>query len=305
MAGNSVPAFFGSKARTLKPVALDLTFACDRSGSASPFLRFISAISTIEALEAALIAEGVGVTQDNRYSITSGAGGIDPPLPAFETLAKIEFFPVVDGVTQRWAPGSSITSGTVSWPLLQPTAGNNTEDVALASYLIATGSRNYQANSQRIIVASGDLQSPYLEAVVDNSVALNSLTDPATEQIYVGVHNVNITITEPAGPDPIPAGQVFGFVYSGPTTGTAIYLDTNATLSYRKNVPFSQVALSFAGSLGRYGPSPGQADEILNFPLQTNGALYRLALSNTSAGTEALGTSLGQVLGRFLFETAS
>lgn len=304
MAGNSVPAFFGSKARTLKPVALDVTFVCDRSGSAAPFLQFISSLTTIQALEQALVTEGVGVAQDNRYSITSGAGGIDPPLPAFETLAKIEFFPNVDGISQRWAPGSSITSGTVGWPVLQPTAGNNTEDVALASYLVATGSRDYQANSKRIIVAAGDLQTPYLEDVVDNSVALSSLTDPATEQIYVGVHNVDITITEPAGPNPVPAGEIFGFVYNGPTTGTAIYLSNNI-LTYRESVPFSQVALEFAGIRWRYYPQPGQAEEILDFPLQTNGALYRLELSNTFAGTEALGTSLGQVLGRFLYETES
>lgn len=304
MAGNSVPGFFGSKARTLKPVAIDVTFACDRSGSAAPFLQFVSALTTIQALEQALIAEGVGVTQPNRYSITSGAGGIDPPLPAFETLAKIEFFPTVAGVSQRWAPGTNITAGNVSWPQLTATAGNNTEDMALSANLIATGSRGYQAGSQRIIVSAGDLQSPYLEDVINNNVALATLTNPSTAQIYVGVHAVNITITEPAGPNPIPAGQIFGFVYSGPTTGTAIYLNGN-TLNYRASVPFSQVSLSFAGITGGYGPDPGQADEILNFPRQTNGALYRLALSNTVAGTQALGTSLGQVLGRFLFETES
>lgn len=305
MAGNSVPAFFGVRGKTLKPVSIDVTFTTDQSGSMRAFVAFISSISTIVALENALTTQGVGISQDNRYSLCSGAGGIDSPLGAHDELDEIEYFVTVDSVLQRWAPGPEVVAGNVLWPSLSANAGNDTEDMALAAHLIAGGAREYQATAQRIIVAARDLQCPYLEDVVDNSVALATLTAEATAQRYIGVHAVDIAFTEPASANPVPPGSVFGFVYTTDSVGTAIYLDGN-TLHYREGVDVSKVTLSYAGVVGgTYGPDPGQADEILAFAEATNGAIYRLALTNTTAGTEALGVSLGQVLGQYLYATES
>lgn len=302
MANNSVPVFFGGKARTKKPVALDVTFISDRSGSMRAFVAFVTSVSTVKSLEQALLDQSVGVTQPNRYSICQGAGARGST--ALRTLAQIEFPVVVSGVSQRWALGSDLLADKVLWPQFSADAGDNTEDVAGASYLVATGSRGYQAAAQRIIVAAGDLQSPYLEGFVSGPTTLAALTAPDTGQIYVGVHNLSITIAEPAGPNPIPAGQIFGFIFTTNTTGTAIYLN-GATLNYRFDVPIANVTTTFSGSFGGYGPTSDQVTSVFNLPRQTNGAIYRLALSNTQAGTEALGVSLGQVLGEFLFDTKS
>lgn len=301
MAGNSVPAFFGVRGKTLKPVSIDVTFTTDQSGSMSAFVAFVSSISTIVALENALTTQGVGISQDNRYSLCSGAGG----AASYDELDEIEYSVTVNSVLQRWAPGPEVVAGNVVWPSLSANAGGDTEDVALAAHLIAGGAREYQANAQRIIVAAGDLQTPYLEDVVDNSVALATLTAEATAQRYIGVHKVDITFTEPASANPVPPGSVFGFVYTTDSVGTAIYFDGN-TLYYREGVDVSKVTLSFAGVVGgNYAPISGQADEIFAFAEATNGAIYNLALTNTTAGTEALGVSLGQVLGQYLYATES
>jgi len=300
MAGNSVPAFFGVRGKTLKPVSIDVTFTTDQSGSMSAFVAFVSSISTIVALENALTTQGVGISQDNRYSLCSGAGG----AANHDELDEIEYSVTVDSVLQRWAPGSEVVAGNVVWPSLSANAGNDTEDMALAAHLIAGGAREYQATAQRIIVAAGDLICPYLEDVVDNSVALATLTAEATAQRYIGVHRADIAFTEPASANPVPPGNVFGFVYTTDSVGTAIYLDGDI-LHYREGVDVPRVAISFSGPFGGSSSGPGQADEILAFAEATNGAIYRLDLTNTTAGTEALGVSLGQVLGQYLYATES
>lgn len=307
MAGNSVPVFFGAQARSIRPVAVDITFACDRSGSMSAYTAFISSLSTIQSLEQALLSENIGITQNNRYSITSGASGPSSSYLtlSYLTLSGIEYYSVISGVNQRWAPGPNIVAGNVTWPTLLADAGDSTEDMVSAAHLIATGSRNYAAGSQRIIVSAGDLQSPYLETLVSTSNLLATLTAVATKQRYVGVHNANISISEPASPNPVPPGSLFGFVYSGNLVGTAIYLN-GSTLHYREDVTISNVTVTFAGTVGGYGPKTiQQANQILDLCRQTNGALYRLALTNTTNGTAALGVSLGQVLGKYLYETES
>lgn len=304
MAGNSVPGFFGRKARSLKPVSLDITFATDLSGSMRSFASFVSSIDTIRSLETALLDEGVGVSSSNRYSICTGAGGIDAPLGAHDELLEIEVSVANSGAFKRWATGEEIASPQAYWPRLSATTGNDTEDMALAAHLIAGGSRQYNEPSLRILVSAGDLQCPYLEDVIDNSVALATLTASSTAQRYVGVHNANIVLAEPASPNPAPSGQIFGFVFTTSTTGVAIYLDGTIP-RYRTDVDTSKVTISYAGSTNGYGPSPGQADEIINFTRQTNGALYKLALTNTVNGTVALGRSLGEVLGGYLYEAAS
>lgn len=300
MAGNSVPAFFGVRGKTLKPVSIDVTFTTDQSGSMSTFVAFVSSISTIVALENALTTQGVGISQDNRYSLCSGAGG----AANHDELYEIEYSVTVDSVLQRWAPGPEVVAGNVVWPSLSANAGNDTEDMALAAHLIAGGAREYQATAQRIIVAAGDLICPYLEDVVDNSVALATLTAEATAQRYIGVHRADITFTEPASANPVPPGSIFGFVYTTDSVGTAIYLDGDI-LHYREGVNVARVAISFPGPFGGSSSALGQADEILAFAEATNGAIYRLALTNTTAGTEALGVSLGQVLGQYLYATES
>lgn len=307
MAGNSVPAFFGSKGRTFKPVSLDVTFASDTSGSMSTYVSVLSRISTIQGLESSLRGQGVGIQQDNRYSVCTGAGGIDPPLGAHNTLAGIEVFVGSTSLT-RWATGTDIRAGSVVWPLLTATAGNDTEDMALAAHLIAGGSRDYEAAAERILISAGDLRCPYLEAVIDNSVAAATLSDPATAQRYVGIHPAAITITEPASANPVPPGFVFGYVFTTASEGVAIY-NNNGVLSYRQAVDNTKVAIAsttFASSTpGLYAPLPGQADEIIAFAALTQGAIYDLGPIRTEADTLLFAQSLGDVLGSYLYEASS
>ncbi len=305
MAGNSVPAFFGSKGRTFKPVSLDVTFASDTSGSMSTYVGVLSQLSTIQGLELALRNQGVGIQQDNRYSVCTGAGGIDPPLGGHDELSEIEkFVTSLAGTSTRWALGVDVRAGTVDWPRLSADAGNDTEDMALAAHLIAGGSRSYQVGAERILISAGDLRCPYLEDVIDNSVAAATLSDPATTQRYVGLHPVAITITEPASANPVPPGVLFGFVFTTESLGVAIY-NNSEVLTYREDVDVTKVAVSSTTSTaGTYAPAPGQADEIVAFASLTQGAIYNLTSVNTTQRTLLFAESLGDVLGSYLYASA-
>ena len=56
----AVPAFFGSKARTRKPAAVDVTVLVDESGSNNAFVNAFKDIANISSIESTLAAESVG-----------------------------------------------------------------------------------------------------------------------------------------------------------------------------------------------------------------------------------------------------
>jgi hypothetical protein len=280
MAGNSVPVFFGAKARTKRPPGIDVTSITDLSGSMGPFAAFISSQATIIALENALIAEGVGILSTNRYSFATGG---NPPT----TLAGIERSVIVNGAAQRWATGAQILSGAAKTPSLSATAGGGTENMGLASNLVTNNDRGYLSANERIIISGSDEQSASTAFTVS----------PPFPHRYVGVHRVNLSISEPAGPNPIPAGILAGFVYTTSTTGVAVYIN-GTTINNRGNVPVANVTATGTG-----GTLQLNVDQCRI----TNGAVYNIGLFQGSTANlqfTTLATSLGNALGKFLFETS-
>lgn len=283
MAGNSVPVFFGAKARTKKPPGIDVTSITDLSGSMGPFASFISSQSTIVALENELVAQGIGVLSPNRYSFTTGGDRERDTLPAIELPVT------VNGVVTRWAPGANVLNGTAQIPQLSANSGGNTENMARAANLVAGIDRGYLSANTRIIIAGSDEQDE-----ADAFVA-----SPLFPYRYVGVHSVTFSISEPAGPNPVPAGTLVGFVYTTNTIGTAIYISGN-TINYRNQVPVANVLAT-----GTLSPRGGTTTLQVNVDraAETNGAIYNIEFFN-AGGFDLLATSLGNVLGKFLFETS-
>lgn len=281
MAGNSVPVFFGAKARTRRPPGLDVTSITDISASMGPFARFITSRATIVALENELRNQGIGLLSPNRYSFATGADS------ARNTLASIERSVKVNGVEQRWAEGSDFLAGTAQSPTLNATLIQLTEDIGKSSNIVSATDREYNTQNQRIIIGGSD------EQLGNKGGGATPFTlSPAYPYIYVGVHDVNISISEPAGPNPVPSGTLVGFVYTTNTTGTAIYI-SGSTINYRSLVP-----------IGNVTSSSTRTDAIYRqHPITTNGALYDIEFFNDSSFA-LLGTSLGNVLGKFLFETS-
>ena len=277
MAGNSVPIFFGAKARTKKPPGLDVTSITDVSGSMGTYASFITALSTFVALENALLSEEIGLISPNRYSFaTAGVFG------GGETLAQIERFVTVNGVNQRWAPGENILNGTAVTPTYA--VGPDQENMGSASNLITGNDRDYLVGNERIIIGGSDEQS------YGSAFALS----PPYEHRYIGVHSVSLTISEPAGPNPVPAGNLVGFVYTTNTTGAAIYL-SGSTLNYRLGVPVANVTALAASS----GGAPTLQINV-NHAAATNGAIYKIDGFGTNFAL--LAESLGTVLGQYLYD---
>ena len=271
MAGNSVPVFFGAKARTKRPPGLDVTSITDISGSMQPYANFITARATFVALEQALVAQGIGVLSSNRYSFATGGDSV------LNTLPEIERNVTVNGVSQRWALGASILDGTATLPTLIANQGGNTEDMGIASNLMTNNDRGYLTGNERIIIAGSDEQSYGAAFTVG----------PTYPHRYVGVHQVTLSITEPAGPNPVPAGTLIGFVYTTATTGAAIY-NNSGTLNYRLEVPVANMNATATG---------GTLQINVDHAETTNGAIYDLDVDFA-----LLGESLGTVLGQYLFD---
>ena len=283
MAGNSVPVFFGAKARTKRPPGLDVTSITDLSASMGSYAAFISARATFVALENALIAQDIGVLSSNRYSFASGGDSTRNTLP------EIERNVTVDGVSQRWALGANILDGTATLPTLIANQGANTEDMGIASNLMTNNDRGYLTGNERIIIAGSDEQSYGAAFTVS----------PTYPHRYIGVHSVTLSISEPAGPNAIPAGTLVGFVYTTGTTGAAIYLD-GSTLNYRLEVPVANVTATAANSTLPGGGSLPTLQINVDHAKTTNGAIYKIDGFGTSFAL--LAESLGTVLGQYLFD---
>ena len=274
MACNSVPAFFGAKARSKKPPGLDITYIFDLSDP-----QFVSnveqgEVESVRELENALLAAFVGVTSSNRYSFTSGGDS------AFNTLPEIERNVIVNGLPQRWAPGANVLNGSAILPEMRDGQGENTEDIGLAANLITENDRDYLAINERIILAFSGEQS----------YGTPFIANPTYPHRYVGVHAVSLSINEPAGPNPVPAGILFGFVYTTATTGTAIYRVDKALPNYRSEVPVANVTATAIS---------GARQENIDQARATNGAIYNAFEIDDEA---ELLQSLADVLGKYLFD---
>jgi len=286
MAGNSVPVFFGAKARTKRPPGLDVTSITDLSNSMQPFASFIASRATITALENALIAQGVGILSTNRYSFATGGTTIREE--SSDTLANIELPVSVNNVSQRWATGTQVLNNTAVLPTLTADRGGDTENMGIASNLVTNNDRDYLSANEKIIIAGSNEQDGGATAFT---------VSPTFPHRYVGVHSVNLSISEPAGPNPVPAGILAGFVYTTNTTGVAVYID-GSTINNRGDVPVANVTATAQAGTNQIN---------VNHCSTTNGAIYDIRLFQGSTANlqfTTLATSLGSALGQFLFETS-
>lgn len=271
MAANSVPVFFGAKARSKNPPGLDVTFIIDLSDSTYSEITDVASETSVRTLETELLSQGIGVVSPNRYSFTTGGDG------DFNTLPEIERNAIVNGVPQRWAPGANVLNNSAILPNLIAGQGENTEDMGLAANLITENDRDYIAINERIIIAASDEQS----------YGTPFTANPTYPHRYVGVHEVSLSINEPAGPNPVPAGTLVGFIYTTATTGTAIY-EGDIVADYRLEVPVANVtAIAIDGA----------RQENIDQARVTNGAIYDI----DRADVPDLVKSIGEVLGQYLF----
>ena len=273
MAANSVPVFFGAKARSKNPPGLDVTFIIDLSDSRyGDYAPEVASERSVRGMEEELLSQGIGVVSPNRYSVTSG-GDSD-----FDTLPEIERNAIVNGLPQRWAPGANVLNDSAILPNLIAGRGESTEDIGLAANLITENDRDYMAINERIIIAASDEQS----------YGTPFTANPTYPHRYVGVHEVSLSINEPAGPNPVPAGGLLvGFIYTTATTGTAIYESTE--LDYRLDVPVANVTATAIR---------GARQENIDQARLTNGAIFNIDRFEATI----VGRAIGQVLGQYLFD---
>ena len=273
MAANSVPVFFGAKARSKNPPGLDVTFIIDLSDSRyGDYAPEVASERSVRGMEEELLLQGIGVVSSNRYSVTSGGDS------AFNTLPEIEQNAIVNGLPQRWAPGANVLNDSAILPNLIAGRGESTEDMGLAANLITENDRDYMAINERIIIAASDEQS----------YGTPFTANPTYPHRYVGVHEVSLSINEPAGPNPVPAGGLLvGFIYTTATTGTAIYESTE--LDYRLDVPVANVTATAIS---------GARQENIDQARVTNGAIFDIDRFEATI----VGRAIGQVLGQYLFD---
>jgi hypothetical protein len=130
MAGNSVPVFFGAKAATRRPSAVDVTITYDHSVTNGSFIEAFRSIDNIKAMQAELAAEGVGTGADvNRFSISS-----------FEFLMHT----LHDDVPKVWIEADDLDDAGLEWADSRNVAFNGTsdEDETGAIHRLMTESRS-------------------------------------------------------------------------------------------------------------------------------------------------------------------
>lgn len=287
----SVPAWFGSKARTRKPLALDITTITDTSGSMVFYIDFITSDTVYKSLETSLRSQNIGVSpeNENRYSfcVAKDKRDFKPPLSEIEKDVTIQG----SSEARRWATGSEVTdtSTSITYPTYELTGGDG-ENVAASLNTIQTTNRDYNTFSQRVTIGGTD--TPFYMADIIEDVEYPS--------IFIGVHSIIIrALSEDpsAGIPPTPPGQLVGFVYTTDTVGTAIYID-GTTINYRENMP------TFGISVTSRNPDlgiPRSIGKLVDYAIATNGAVYDIDFFTTPEKYALLTESLGAVLGKYLY----
>ena len=287
----SVPAWFGSKGRTRKPLGLDVTTITDTSNSMGPYINFITSKAVYQSLETALQSQNIGVSSqnENKYSfcVAGNSNDVKPPLSRIEkdVVISAPLFPR----DARWALGEEILGDDVTYPTYNLT-GSEGENVTASLNTIQAEYRDYNTSNQRITIGGSDL--PGYVASIDNN--------PEYPSIYVGVHElIFFTLAEnPNAPIPIPpkpSGILVGFVYTTDTLGTAIYID-GTNINYRENMPLFAINVR-----PRFVFPANTLQLLINQAVATNGALYDIAFFSTPERYALLAESLGSVLGKYLY----
>jgi hypothetical protein len=323
----AVPAFFGSKARTRKPAAVDVTVLFDTSGSNSSFIAAFKDKTNISSIESALAAESVGTgTALNRYSI----GGFRNAFFADTNPNKV----FID---------SSEISGA-SWGVTDANylLGAHGEDETGAIYAIARpggprGSlgafRSKSDNIARIVIS----ESTEEDAGVTNGQELDFLMRTEASQILVFIDGYTEDRTRDRDAEPtispsqlsklIQAGtvpgrilsdgtgvsesRVYGFVFTGQNEATVIFspkIVTSGTqlsnLTIVKNIP--KRSLSCQGYNAGQSSGPNNDGDIAtntgHYAELTGGAV--LALTACTPNFPLAFEVLGKILGELLYDAS-
>jgi len=305
----AVPAFFGSKARTRKPAAVDVTLLVDGSGSNGNFINAFKNKTNIASIESTLAAESVGTgTFLNRYSV----GGF-----------AISFF--ADTNPNKVFIDSSEISGANWGQVPGERLGLNDEDETGAIYAIARpggprGSlgafRSKSDNIARIVISqsteesagvSDGLQLDRLMRTEDNSqilVFIDGGRDP--EPTCSQLNQLIDAGTVPSG------SRVYGFVFTGQTEATVIFSPRTVNggtqlsdLTIVKNIPKTTLSCKAYNSGVSTGPNSDEGDRSTNtghYAELTGGAV--LAQSTCVENFPLTFEVLGKILGELLFDAS-
>ena len=316
----AVPAFFGSKASTRKPAAVDITILFDESGSNGAFVEAFKRIENISSIESALAAENVGTTTFlNRYSI----GGFEDALFADTIPEDKVFIDSSEISTANW--------GTKKAKYKLGAEGVLGEDETGAIYAIARpggprGSlgafRSKDDNIARIVIsesteeASGSLRDGQL---------LDALMRGEDSQILVFIDGPDLEFENSKDAEPtctqlnqlisdgtVPSGsRVYGFVFTGETEATVIFSPKTVTSSTQlseltivKNIAKTTLTCQgyVAGVSQRANNDNDSSTNTGHYAELTGGAV--LALTACGANFPLTFAVLGKILGELLFDAS-
>jgi hypothetical protein len=308
----SVGGFFGRRTRQRKPAGVDVIFATDLSGSMGPLVDFIDQTATAVALEAALLAENVGILVPNRYCKSSMqnmsvAAGI-PWQFGSDILATPSIWENWTTTGFRWGSsqedvtGSAFRIANTGFPYGYDTSNNPASNGSVFGPTYPD--RAFRGNASQILIASSDEQSGQPMYFTNDVYA--RITNPQTLLRYVGVSNIRIDAPI-GGLDGLPFGIVFTSANTWklivrPFVGTdPIFLDVD-----RNNVAFYTDGNNLITDTSASGATLINAggEQLVNTPKLargTSGAIYDINQFFGSNGPEVFGKSLGLVLGRFLY----
>jgi hypothetical protein len=305
----AVPAFFGSKAQTRKPSAVDLTILFDESGSNFNFIAAFKNKANITAIENSLVAEGVGVGTDlNRYRI----GGFLRAFYADFNASSQKTF-INSGEIQNAAWGQNDAGFEY---------GENQEDETGAIFAASQPIFGLNAPQDNLRPVGNNIgritisQSTEESAGVYNGSGLDALMRTNEKQRLVFIDGGRDQ--EPQCSDlqrlitigTVPSGsRVYGFVFTGETEATVIFSPSGVTtgtqlsdLTIVKNI--SKTTLSCEGFVAGRSLGPNQTrDETTNvghYANLTGGAV--LALSACTPNFPLAFEVLGKILGELLFD---
>jgi hypothetical protein len=322
----AVPAFFGRKARTRKPAAVDVTVLFDTSGSNNLFVEAFKSKTNITAIDNALKAEGVGTGIGNiplnRYSI----GGFDEALWADTNPDKV------------FIDGSQITNSNWGQDDAGYDLGSNVEDETGAIYAIARpngprGSlgafRSKNENIARIVISESTEEATNK---LRNGQQLDSLMRTEDSQILVFIDGPDEQFNQSEDLEPIctelnslisagtvPAGyRVYGFVFTGQTEATVIFSPNPVTSSTQlsdltivKNIAKTTLTCQGYNAGVTEGPNSDSGSEGNNENSSTNTGHYAeltggavLALTACGANFPLTFAVLGKILGELLFDAS-
>ena len=284
----SVPAWFGSKGRTRKPLGLDVTTITDTSNSMKPYIDFITSADVYIALETAFLAENIGVSSqnENKYSFCVGANNRENRPPT----SQIEKDVIINASLTRWALGSQVLADVVTYPTYN-LSGSFGENVIGSLNTIETNNREYNVLNQRVTIAGSDSPT-YMSGVFPPD------PDRPYSSIFVGVHSVIIREDSAVTDPPTPNGTLVGMVYTTDTLGVAIYMEevpgSPIVIHYRENMPVTGINIVPDARGNR-------CQACIDRAIATNGAIYNIDFFSDSDKYVALAESLGTVLGKYLY----